>query len=115
MLFQRHGIGRLCADASMPWTATTAGIGSECLPAVDRSQSAFYQRQRSAGLEAAYQRDEDDEFVQATVIQGEGVAPALIDDGDVVLFMNLGADGPADPTLVDDDFEGFERAFGPAG
>src|SRR5207244_2531810 len=41
-----------------------------------------------AGLELAYARGETDEFVQATVIQ----APATINDGDVVIFMNFRAD-----------------------
>ncbi len=114
--FQRHSIGRvasLCGrfyamDRDNRW---------------DRVQSAYRllteakapYTSASAGLEAAYQRDEDDEFVQATVIQGEGEAPALIDDGDIVLFMNFRADRARQltRTLVDDDFEGFERSVRP--
>lgn len=65
-----------------------------------------------AGLEAAYARDENDEFVKATVI-GES---APIVDGDAVIFMNFRADRAREITraFVDTDFTGFERATVPA-
>jgi 2,3-bisphosphoglycerate-independent phosphoglycerate mutase len=61
----------------------------------------------AAGLEAAYARDESDEFVAPTRI-GEA---APISDGDAVLFMNFRADRARELThaLVDDDFTGFDR------
>ncbi|QUM78298.1 2,3-bisphosphoglycerate-independent phosphoglycerate mutase [Moritella sp. 24] len=64
-----------------------------------------------AGLEAAYARDENDEFVKATVI-GEAVP---IVDGDAVIFMNFRADRAREITraFVDTDFSGFERAVTP--
>ncbi len=64
-----------------------------------------------AGLDAAYERGEDDEFVATTVITGDGEAPATINDGDAVLFMNFRADRARQMThaFVDDDFSGFER------
>ena len=64
-----------------------------------------------AGLEAAYARDENDEFVKATVI-GEA---APIVDGDAVIFMNFRADRAREITraFVDTDFTGFERAATP--
>lgn len=43
-------------------------------------------------LEAAYARDENDEFVQASEIRAEGQPVAAINDGDVVLFMNFRSD-----------------------
>ncbi|MEX2470090.1 MAG: 2,3-bisphosphoglycerate-independent phosphoglycerate mutase [Pseudohongiellaceae bacterium] len=63
------------------------------------------------GLEAAYARDEDDEFVQATRIRAEDDNEALVDDGDVVVFMNFRADRARELTraFVDDDFDGFSR------
>ncbi|MBT7719299.1 MAG: phosphoglycerate mutase (2,3-diphosphoglycerate-independent), partial [Halieaceae bacterium] len=45
-----------------------------------------------AGLEAAYRRNENDEFVLPTVICPEGSQPAFVADGDAVLFMNFRAD-----------------------
>lgn len=69
----------------------------------------------ASGLDAAYQRDEDDEFVQATVIREDPDEQAAIEDGDVVLFMNFRADRAREltRTFVDDDFDGFERAARP--
>jgi 2,3-bisphosphoglycerate-independent phosphoglycerate mutase len=62
-----------------------------------------------AGLQAAYARGEDDEFVKATVI-GDQAAP--INDGDVVIFMNFRSDRAREITraFVDDEFKNFERA-----
>jgi 2,3-bisphosphoglycerate-independent phosphoglycerate mutase len=60
-----------------------------------------------AGLDAAYARGENDEFVQATVI-GE---PAVMQDGDAVVFMNFRADRAREISraLTDADFNGFVR------
>jgi len=68
------------------------------------------------GLEAAYGRDETDEFVKATVICGEGEFPVKIADGDTVIFMNFRADRARQLThaFVDKDFDGFKRAVHPA-
>lgn len=59
------------------------------------------------GLEAAYQRGENDEFVKATII-GDG---AQIQDGDVVFFMNFRADRAREITrsLIYPDFNEFKR------
>lgn len=64
-----------------------------------------------AGLEAAYERGEDDEFVAATLIAGENETPVTIDDGDAVLFMNFRADRARQLThaFVDREFDGFTR------
>ncbi|NKB33357.1 MAG: 2,3-bisphosphoglycerate-independent phosphoglycerate mutase [Pseudomonadales bacterium] len=69
----------------------------------------------SAALNAAYARDEDDEFVQATLVGDEKSQSATVDDGDVVVFMNFRADRAREITraFVDDDFDGFERAARP--
>ncbi|HLT04422.1 MAG TPA: 2,3-bisphosphoglycerate-independent phosphoglycerate mutase, partial [Pseudomonas sp.] len=61
------------------------------------------------GLLAAYERDESDEFVKATVI-GE---PAKVEDGDAVVFMNFRADRARELTrafVEGDEFAGFQRA-----
>jgi 2,3-bisphosphoglycerate-independent phosphoglycerate mutase len=58
-------------------------------------------------LQQAYERGENDEFVQPTVISGaRGVG-----DGDVVLFINFRADRARELTMafVNDPFDGFER------
>ncbi len=69
-----------------------------------------------AGLEAAYARDENDEFVGATTICPDGSAPVSIADGDTVLFLNFRADRARQLTraFVDPAFDGFERRATPA-
>lgn len=60
------------------------------------------------GLEAAYERDENDEFVAPTVI-GDGVK---IQDDDAIIFMNFRADRAREISraFVDnDEFDGFVR------
>ena len=60
----------------------------------------------TTGLEAAYERGEDDEFVQPTRVQ-PGVSVA---DGDVVIFINFRADRARQlsQAFVGEDFSGFE-------
>jgi 2,3-bisphosphoglycerate-independent phosphoglycerate mutase len=62
-------------------------------------------------LEAAYARDENDEFVKATVIRAEGQADAAMEDGDALIFMNFRADRAREITraFVNSDFDGFAR------
>jgi 2,3-bisphosphoglycerate-independent phosphoglycerate mutase len=65
-----------------------------------------------AGLQAAYERGEDDEFVKATIIG----APAIIDDGDAVIFMNFRADRAREITrafVEGEAFTGFVRSRRP--
>ena len=68
-----------------------------------------------AGLEAAYQRDENDEFVLPTALCPEGGEPAFVKDGDAVLFMNFRADRAREMTraFVDSNFDGFLRKARP--
>jgi 2,3-bisphosphoglycerate-independent phosphoglycerate mutase len=62
-------------------------------------------------LNEAYKRGENDEFVKATSIHAANAAPAVIEDGDTVLFMNFRADRARELThaFIDKDFSGFER------
>ncbi|WP_417513460.1 2,3-bisphosphoglycerate-independent phosphoglycerate mutase [Marinobacter sp.] len=64
-----------------------------------------------SGLEQAYERGENDEFVKPTRIQSASEPAATINDGDAVLFMNFRADRAREMTraFVDEDFDGFER------
>jgi 2,3-bisphosphoglycerate-independent phosphoglycerate mutase len=68
-------------------------------------------------LKAAYERGEDDEFVQATAVQAAGEPDAFIADGDAVIFMNFRADRAREITralTTGDQFDGFVRARRPA-
>ncbi|MDO6822695.1 2,3-bisphosphoglycerate-independent phosphoglycerate mutase [Marinobacter sp. 1_MG-2023] len=64
-----------------------------------------------AGLEQAYERGENDEFVKPTRIRNPGEPEATINDGDAVLFMNFRADRAREMTraFVDESFDGFDR------
>ncbi len=70
-------------------------------------QAEFNADSALAGLEQAYQRDENDEFVKATTIG----TPVQVEDGDAIVFMNFRADRAREITraYVDADFSGFER------
>ncbi|HEY9034947.1 MAG TPA: 2,3-bisphosphoglycerate-independent phosphoglycerate mutase [Pseudomonadales bacterium] len=70
-------------------------------------QADFHAANADQALQQAYQRDEDDEFVQPTLI---AAAPA-ISDGDAVIFMNFRADRARELShaFVDKSFSGFER------
>jgi 2,3-bisphosphoglycerate-independent phosphoglycerate mutase len=76
--------------------------------AIVDAQSTHHAESGLAALDAAYARDENDEFVKPTVI-GSGVPVA---DGDAVIFMNFRADRARQlvHTFVDPDFIGFERS-----
>lgn len=67
-------------------------------------------------LNAAYDRDENDEFVSATTIKADTDDDASIKDGDAVIFMNFRADRARELTrcFVEADFQGFTRKATPA-
>ncbi|BBN82724.1 2,3-bisphosphoglycerate-independent phosphoglycerate mutase [Pseudoalteromonas sp. A25] len=66
-------------------------------------------------LNAAYERDENDEFVKASVIQPKGSDAATINDGDTLIFMNFRADRARQMTrtFVDQQFNGFTKQVSP--
>ncbi len=65
----------------------------------------------TTGLEQAYARGENDEFVKPTTIQTDNQAAITINDGDVVIFMNFRADRARQLShaLTDTHFNDFER------
>lgn len=62
-------------------------------------------------IDVAYEAGENDEFIQATIIDDNGV----ICDNDGVIFMNFRADRARElsQAFVMDDFDGFERQVAP--
>lgn len=66
-------------------------------------------------LAAAYQRDENDEFVQASAITDAQGNTIEVNDGDALIFMNFRADRARQFTrcFTDDNFDGFTRAKQP--
>lgn len=63
------------------------------------------------GLQAAYARDENDEFVKPTIIQATGEPSAAMEDGDSLIFMNFRADRAREISraFINKDFDGFKR------
>ncbi|MBT9530878.1 MAG: phosphoglycerate mutase (2,3-diphosphoglycerate-independent), partial [Pseudomonas sp.] len=70
-------------------------------------QGQFHAATALEGLQAAYAREESDEFVKATTI-GEAVK---VEDGDAVIFMNFRADRARELSraFVESDFAEFPR------
>lgn len=62
-------------------------------------------------LEQAYERDENDEFVNPTQIKADGESPVSIDDGDSIIFINFRPDRARQLTrvFIDADFGEFPR------
>lgn len=74
-------------------------------------QTDYSAQSAMQGLEAAYQRDETDEFVMPTaILDGEGEVLKLADN-DSVVFMNFRADRAREicSALSNKDFTGFSR------
>ena len=67
-------------------------------------------------IQAAYNRDETDEFITPTVIVKDGAAVAPMRDGDAVICFNFRADRMRQivRTLTQPDFDGFDRGKPPA-
>jgi len=76
-----------------------------------QASGAFTADTALAGLQAAYARDENDEFVKSTVLQTAGEETAAINDGDAMIFMNFRADRAREITraFISPDFDGFTR------
>ncbi len=68
-----------------------------------------------AGLQAAYARGENDEFILPTVIRAADQAPALVADGDCILFMNFRSDRARELTraFIEPGFNRFARRVVP--
>ncbi|UDG81537.1 2,3-bisphosphoglycerate-independent phosphoglycerate mutase [Candidatus Profftia lariciata] len=63
------------------------------------------------GLEDAYLRNENDEFVRPTIIKAVDEDDVIMQNGDVLIFMNFRADRARQITraFVDKNFNGFQR------
>ncbi|WP_286263429.1 2,3-bisphosphoglycerate-independent phosphoglycerate mutase [Thalassotalea atypica] len=78
--------------------------------------AAFEFNDATSALDAAYERDENDEFVQASAIvnaQGETIK---VNDGDAMIFMNFRADRARQFSrcFTEQNFDGFNRQSIPA-
>ncbi|GAB3013434.1 2,3-bisphosphoglycerate-independent phosphoglycerate mutase [Bowmanella dokdonensis] len=114
-LFEKLGVGRTASlvgryyamDRDNRWDRVQAAYDLLTL-----GKASYQSDSAVAGLEAAYDREENDEFVKPTRV-GEAVT---IEDGDAVFFMNFRADRARQITraFVEADFDGFQRQKIPA-
>ncbi|MGO2167448.1 2,3-bisphosphoglycerate-independent phosphoglycerate mutase, partial [Pseudoalteromonas sp.] len=66
-------------------------------------------------IDAAYERDENDEFVEATTITPKSKSAVQINDGDTLIFANFRADRAREITraFVEKEFDGFKKQKSP--
>ncbi|MEM7079577.1 MAG: 2,3-bisphosphoglycerate-independent phosphoglycerate mutase [Pseudomonadota bacterium] len=76
-----------------------------------RGEAPFHAQEGVTALKDAYQRDEDDEFVQPTAIHAGDSLPIALHEDDAVLFMNFRADRARQISraMTQSNFAGFER------
>jgi 2,3-bisphosphoglycerate-independent phosphoglycerate mutase len=82
---------------------------------IAKGESEFKAVTALEGLEAAYQRDESDEFVPPTAIVGANNEIIHLDPQDSVVFMNFRADRAREisQAITDVEFDKFERGCEP--
>ncbi|MDP0560917.1 MAG: 2,3-bisphosphoglycerate-independent phosphoglycerate mutase [Candidatus Endonucleobacter sp. (ex Gigantidas childressi)] len=83
---------------------------------ITEGKSEYIYNTAVEGLSAAYDRNENDEFVQATVISDKSNPAITVNNGDVLIFMNFRSDRAREITrsFVEQDFSGFQRNVTPA-
>jgi 2,3-bisphosphoglycerate-independent phosphoglycerate mutase len=117
-LFAKLGKGRIASLVGRYYAMDRDNNWDRVQKAYDlltQGKAEFTANSAVSGLNAAYERDENDEFVKATVIQADGQESAAINDGDTVIFMNYRADRARQITRTFvTDFAGFERTKLPA-
>lgn len=112
--FASEGNGRLASVIGRYYAMDRDNRWDRVQVAYDMLTTAKAEFVASSGVQAlenAYQREENDEFVQASWIEGA----TAIEDGDAVLFMNFRADRAREITraFIEPDFDGFARATTP--
>ncbi len=76
-----------------------------------RGEAPFHASSAVEALDAAYDRDESDEFVQPTAVHAADELPVRFADGDAVVFMNFRADRARQITraIISEAFDDFDR------
>ncbi len=100
-------IGRYYAmDRDQRWDRVEASYNL-----MTQGKGLFEYASATEALDAAYERDENDEFVKASAITDEQGQKISIKDGDSLIFMNFRADRARQFTrsFVNSDFDGFTR------
>ncbi len=114
-MFKTLGVGKIISITGRFYAMDRDNRWERVQPAYDliaKGQGEFHSQTALDALEAAYQRDETDEFVQATSV---GETPIGLDVDDSVVFMNFRADRAREISraLTQTDFTHFERGCAP--
>jgi len=117
-LFNELNCGRLASIVGRYYAMDRDNRWNRVEQAYDLMVSGIAQHTYTNGVDAlaaAYERDENDEFVAATAIAADGQPAAQINDGDTVIFLNFRADRAREMTraFVDADFDGFAKKKAP--
>ncbi|QSX30150.1 2,3-bisphosphoglycerate-independent phosphoglycerate mutase [Shewanella cyperi] len=117
-LFAELGTGRIASivgryyamDRDNRWDRV-----SQAYELLTQGKGKFEFTNAVTALEAAYGRDENDEFVAASAIVPEGESAAVMKDGDALIFMNFRADRARQisRSFINADFDGFVRQHTP--
>lgn len=118
-LFTELGCGRVASICGRYYAMDRDNRWDRVEPAyrlLTEGVAEFTAEDAPLALQAAYARDENDEFVLPTTIVPSGAEPVAVSDGDAVLFMNFRADRAREMTraFVEHDFDGFDRSKCPA-
>ncbi|CAM3942599.1 2,3-bisphosphoglycerate-independent phosphoglycerate mutase [Vibrio aquimaris] len=112
-LFERLGKGRIASLVGRYYAMDRDNNWERVEVAYDlltQAKAEFQSSSAVAGLQAAYERGENDEFVKATSIKTAEQEEALMQEGDAVIFMNYRADRARQITRAFvPEFEGFTR------
>ncbi|MDP0588272.1 MAG: 2,3-bisphosphoglycerate-independent phosphoglycerate mutase [Candidatus Endonucleobacter bathymodioli] len=118
-ILRSKGIGRISSligryfamDRDNRWDRVKAAY-----ELITEGKSEYTYKTAVEGLSAAYDRNENDEFVQATVISDKNHPASTAQNGDVLIFMNFRSDRAREITrsFVERDFSGFQRKVTPA-
>lgn len=112
------GCGRIAGIVGRYYAMDRDRRWNRVKPAYDMltlGRAEFQAPDAMTGLEMAYARQENDEFVKPTAIVPEGAAPVRMNDGDAVIFMNFRSDRARELTraFTFADFTCFEREYVP--
>ncbi|MDA1074771.1 MAG: 2,3-bisphosphoglycerate-independent phosphoglycerate mutase [Proteobacteria bacterium] len=113
-LFAELGVGRVASicgryfamDRDQRWDRIERAYNL-----IVRGEAPFHAGSATQGLDAAYERDESDEFVQPTSVHPQNEIPVALKPQDMVVFMNFRADRARQLTraMSQPDFAGFTR------
>lgn len=116
-LFEKLGKGRIASLVGRYYAMDRDNNWERVQVAYDlltQAKADFHATSAVSGLQAAYERGENDEFVKATVIKTDSQTDAIMQDGDSVIFMNYRADRARQITRAFvAEFTGFTRAAFP--